>query len=114
MNNKAIKTILSVAALSLTAGIASTAAAGSVDETLVHGQALPEQRVSFHRSDLATEDGRAIVERRIKRAAENVCGSQNLREVGSLSIVARNRECYDGAVAQAMDQINGQGFAAID
>lgn len=114
MNKKAIKNILSVAALSLTAGIAHNAAAGSVDETLVHGDAVQVQRVSFHRSELATEQGREVVARRIERAAENVCGSQNYREVGSLRIVARNRECFDGAVAEALSAVHNQSVATID
>ena len=112
MKNQAIKTILSVAAM--TAVVTNNAAAATVGETLVKGQALPEQRVSFHRSQLATKEGRAVIERRIERAAESVCGSQDFREVGSLSIVARNRECYDGAVAQAMSQVSAQSVASID
>ena len=114
MNIETGKKILSVAALSLITGFSMNASADNVSETVVLGHALPQQSVSFYRSELATAEGLANVERRIERAAEQVCGSLDFREVGSLSRVAQNRECYDGAIAQAMSTVADNNVARID
>ena len=114
MNIEAVKKSLSVAVLSVTASLSTNVSAGALSETVVQGDVLPSQSVSFYRSELATTEGRAAVERRIERAAEQVCGSLDLREVGSLSRVARNKECYDGAVTQAISAVSGNNVARID
>lgn len=114
MNIETGKKVLSVAVLSLITGLSINASADNVSETVVLGHALPHQSVSFYRSELATTEGRATVERRIERAAEQVCGSLDYREVGSLSRVARNKACYDGALAQAMSTVSVNSVARID
>ncbi len=113
MNNTAIKSILSVAALTLTAGLSTNAAAESIDETLVHG-AQPSKTVTYDRAELATAEGRARVERRIEVAAESICGSTDYREVGNLSLVSKNKACFDQAVDSAMSKLGADQVAAID
>jgi UrcA family protein len=114
MNKTAIKSILTVAALTLTAGISINASAESMGETLVQADGVRSESVSFSRAELSTDEGRASVERRIHKAAEGVCGPTDYREVGSLSRIAKSKACYDQAVAQAMSQVDAGQIAAID
>lgn len=114
MNNTTIKSILSAAALTLTAGVSVNASAGSVNETVVHGNAVPAQTVTFKQSELATSEGMDAVEQRVRRAAEKVCGSTDYRIAGSLNVSAKNKECQSQAVAQAMTQITNESLASID
>ena len=48
---------------------------------------------------------RIELESQIRLAAEQVCGSQNLRRAGSIRQVVKNRNCYQKAVAGALDSI---------
>ena len=114
MNNIAMKSILSVAALTLTAGLSSQAAAGAMDETFVQGAAVPTRTVTFDRAELASVQGRARIERRIENAAEAVCGSTDYREVGSLTIAGKNKVCIEQAVASALSQVGADQVATID
>ena len=115
MNRIVTKSILSAAAvIAVTAGLSFNAAAESMDETLVEASAVPTKTVTFTRSELATEEGRAAVEARIRDAAEDVCGPMDYHRAGGLAGVADSRECLDGAVAAAMSQIGAGQVAAID
>ena len=111
MNKTAIKSILSVAALTLTAGYSIGSAAEVVSETVIHGSALQSQSVSYSKVELQTTDGRMAVERRIERAAEKICGPQGLYQAGGISRAAKNRECFDQAVDHAMSQIGADQLA---
>ncbi len=115
MKNIAIKSILSVAALTLTAGLSSQATAGAMDETFVKGAAAPSKTVTYDRGELATAEGRARVERRIGNAAEAVCGPTDFREAGSLTLASKNESCVEQAIAAAMSKVVAdQQVAAID
>jgi UrcA family protein len=54
----------------------------------------------------ASEAGFAELKRKIRRAAEQVCGPQNRRRAGTLSQWADNRQCYDSAVASALKAVS--------
>jgi UrcA family protein len=110
----AMKSILSAAALAVSAGLSVSAAAEQIDETLVEGAMAPTATVTFNRAELATTEGRETVERKIRNAAEEVCGSRDLRIAGNLAAAARNDACYEDAVAQGMSQLNANQFASID
>ncbi len=114
MNTKPVKNIFSAMALGVASTLSASVFAGDVNETVVQGHALPAVSVSFNPLELATLEGFAAIERRIERAAEQVCGSLNIREVGSLSRLARNKECYDSAIAQAMGQLDIRRVASVD
>jgi UrcA family protein len=110
----ALKSIVSAAALAMTASVSLGAAAEQIDETLVEGAAAPTATVTFSRAELATTEGRATIERKIRNAAEEVCGSRDLRMAGGLAAAARNEVCYEDAVVQGMSQLNANQFASID
>ena len=65
-----------------------------------------EVRVTYNADDAVTNYDRIELERQIRRAAEQVCGSQNLRRAGSIRQVVKNRNCYQKAVADALNSIN--------
>ena len=110
----AFKSILSATALAVTAGISINAAAHQMDETLVEASGAPTKTVTFDQSELATLEGRAAIEARVRDAAKDVCGPMDYRRSGGLSELKDRKECYDRAVAQAMSQINADQVAAID
>ena len=114
MKSIAMKRILPAVVLTLTAGLSGHAAAGEVNETVVRGHSVPSVTVTYSRAELATADGRAYVERRIRKAAEKVCGSRDLRIAGSLYIVARSEACYDDALAKGMSQLHSEQVASLD
>ncbi len=112
MKNTVIKSTLSVLAVTVSIGVMATAKAEQVDETLVKGEALRTETVTFSRAELATEDGREAFEYRVRHAAEKVCGSVSYREVGSLAIYTRNKECYNQAIADALSQVDRNQVAS--
>ena len=91
MKASAFKSILSAAALAVTAGISTNAVAGQVDETLVEALAVNSKTVSFSRAELNTAEGRATIEREIRNAADAVCGSRDLRIAG-LRVMSENQK----------------------
>lgn len=114
MKHIAKKSMLSVAALSLAAGLSTPAAAGALDETFVQGAAVATRTVSYDRAELASAEGRARLERRIENAAEAVCGSTDYREAGGLSIASKNKSCIAQAIDAAMSQVGADRVATID
>lgn len=62
--------------------------------------------IAYNSSDLATDEGRANLYGKIKRAAKAVCGPTGSREAGGLSLASRNRECYQSAMEAALSQVD--------
>jgi len=115
MKNVAMKSILSAAAISLVAGLSSiNASAQGMEETFVHpaGALASDIHVSYLSSELATEEGRAQVQRRIVSAARKVCGPTSLQDAGGLKMASRNRACQRDAIAAASSQIDSSQYAA--
>ena len=108
MKNLSIKSILAAATFTLIASQSMNASAGTLEETTVHPDTIEVQTVELQylSGDLATEEGRANLQRRIASAARKVCGSVHLHEAGSLKMVSRNRQCYKESVAAANSQVD--------
>jgi UrcA family protein len=115
MKNLAITSALSAAAFSLVVGFSANVAAEQFDEAIVYGpdQGMTSVTVQYHASDLATEEGVLELHSQIKRAAKGICGPTGLRMAGSLSEMARNRECYEEAVEVAISQVGSSQLAAL-
>ncbi len=64
-----------------------------------------EVRVTYNADDVVTNYDRIELERQIRLAAEQVCGPQSLRRAGSIGQVVINRNCYQKAVADALNSI---------
>ena len=88
------KSIIFAAALAApliaSAGIKSS----NIEEVSVH--------VSYSGYDLRTAAGKQLIERKIKQAAQEVCGASNYTESRSLKQLTRNKACYEDAVQNAM------------
>ena len=65
--------------------------------------------ITYSEQDLNNQYGRERLERMIRRAAEKVCGAQNLRGAISLGQLQENRKCYNDAVEQALGSIPAIG-----
>ena len=95
--NKLIKPITLIMALTIPA-IASA-------EVKLNQVAENQVRVTYSADDAASRYGRVLLERQIRRAAEQVCGAQDLRSAGSIGQVMKNRSCYQKAVTDALSSI---------
>ena len=62
-------------------------------------------KVSYADLNLASDAGMATLQRRIDRAAEQVCGPQSTRAAGSLSRAKKGQDCFDMARESAMDSV---------
>jgi UrcA family protein len=62
----------------------------------------PVAHVSFAGLDLNSREGRAILERRIRSAAETLCATDGDRTVDA---ALRRHACYKAAVASGLDQM---------
>lgn len=69
---------------------------------------IDKVKITFKTDNARTELGRKEIEKQIRKAAERVCGDQELRRAGSLSQVTENRRCYARALQsgkQALDRV---------
>ena len=62
----------------------------------------PEAHVSFADLDLNSREGRAVLERRIRSAAETLCTTVGDR---TLDAALRRHACYKAAVTSGLDQM---------
>ena len=115
MKNTIFTKAVTAAALSTAVLLANQAGA---EETL--SQALPSQaletqsiNIAYQSADLASDEGRAKLYGKIKRAARTVCGPSGSREAGSLSLASRNRQCYDSTMQAAVSQIEAGQLASL-
>ncbi len=113
MNKYVTKSTLTAAIFGLAGAFALNASAETMGETTVRAHA-PSKAVSYTRSELATADGRAAVEDRIRQAAEQICGSTSLHEAGSIAIVSQRKACRSDAVDRAMSSIGADQVAAAN
>jgi UrcA family protein len=72
---------------------------------------VPTVKVSYAGLDLASPDGAEILYRRLKGAAERVCGPLDRR---NLSQLARWSACYDKALSDALSHVNQEQVTALD
>jgi UrcA family protein len=89
-----------LAAASAVAGPATAGA--SVDANAV--------RVSYRDLNLATDAGNRVLYQRITRAARQVCGVGDSRD---LAVIAHSRACERNAVNEAVHAVNSPRLAAI-
>jgi UrcA family protein len=115
MKNASLKTIVTATALSLGVVFASQAGAAAIQEQALSSRLVETQSISiaYAGTDLASDEGRASLLAKIKRAAKEVCGPTGLREAGSLNMASRNRKCYEGAIEAAVSQVETGQVASL-
>jgi len=85
----------------LLAVVASSASAVAVAAEF--GDAVPTRIVKFGDLNLSSDDGAAVLYRRIKGAAKAVC---ELSDVRPLDAMTAGRRCTDEAIERAVVQVN--------
>jgi UrcA family protein len=98
--------LVSKSALALiTAGVLSLPMAASAAIKTNHVDAN-NVVVSFTAEDLKTAQGRAALEREVRTAAEQVCGTNQFSKDRSLRHLVKARACYNEAVTDALSELS--------
>ena len=115
MKNFTINNVVTATAFSLAVGLSSHASAEQIQEQTFSAKVSETQSISiaYDSGDLATDEGRANLYGKIKRAAKEVCGPTGLREAGSLNLASRNRMCVDAAMEAAASQVESRQLASL-
>ena len=100
----------SASALSVTAAVSPADAARSVEEVVVTGRAsdLPTAIVRYDDLNLASDEGRASLDRRVGTAARMLCGRPALE----VTMAAKINACHSAVQASAEPQI-GALYASL-
>lgn len=115
MKNFTFNNVVTATAFSLAVGLSSHASAEQIQEQSFSAKMGETQSISiaYGSGDLATDEGRANLYGKIKRAAKEVCGPTGARDAGSLSLASRNRKCIDAAMDAAASQIETRQLASL-
>lgn len=114
MNNSTRHGAIIAAAISLTIGLcARVGAEEAQDYSIPAATSTQSISIRYTPADLGTEDSRAILQNRIRRAAERVCGPTNYRKAGSLAMASHNRKCVNDALEAAAIQLGESRVAAL-
>ena len=106
---------LAAAAFCAVAGIAFQAHAGGVTEVVTSSARAPQQQaVSYADLDLSPAKGQEVLYFRLSRAAEAVCGSDDIRVTGSVSQATRNANCREEALSRALSQVHSTAVASAN
>ena len=90
------KSVITAIALTVCAGIAAPAFAGA-------NPSVKSVEVNLEGLDLDTAAGKAIVERRVERAAKRACDAGGMRQ--PLAVIELTTACVNAAKAEAMASI---------
>jgi UrcA family protein len=69
----------------------------------------PVRHVSYHRLDLTTDAGVESLYARLRHAADEVCGSVNIRDLASL---AQHQACAQQALDRAVEDVHSERLSA--
>lgn len=116
MNLSTVSKVMYGAAFTAAVSLASAASVGSeqVSEVGVTSSGLRTVSVSFSDLDMTDASAQKTLYYRVKRAAQRVCGSSHVRNVGSLSRAVKNKECFNVAMSNALRQVSNTQLAALD
>lgn len=108
-----MSTAATALAASFAIGLSMQASAEDAPDQANPAAITESLRVSYVQADLATAEGRAAVQARIRQAAEQVCGPTGYREAGSPALASHNRQCVAQATAEAMEQLADTQVATL-
>ena len=69
--------------------------------------------ISFDRSELDTAIGQERIYDEMKTASRELCGSTEIRLVGSLSQSAKNEKCYAGTLTAVVQRLDNDSVTAL-
>ncbi len=116
MNLSIASKVMYGAAFTAAICLASATSVGSeqVSQVGVTSSGARTATVSYSDLDMTDAKAQRVLHRRLSRAAEQVCGSSYIRDVGSLSRATKNKECFDVAMSNALRQVSNTQLAALD
>ncbi len=110
------KTVVALAAGTIgtlmISGSVNAASETKVFADSINGQ-QPNQHVNFADLNISSDEGMAVLMRRIERAAESVCGSSEYHKAGSVSQAKRNEQCQEDTIAQALSRLADNKVASV-
>lgn len=114
MKKQSLKSLLCAGTFTLAAALSVESLAQTMEETQVTVDAggVATIRVPYVRSELATEEGRQQLHKRLARAAKKVCGPTSAHQAGGLRIASRNKHCYEESLEIALGQVEQNQVAA--
>lgn len=79
------------------------------------GPGMAQESISVAIADLnlSSEAGVAALYKRLQRAAETVCGPQDLRAAGSMTALRMNKTCYAETLDRAVASIAHDALGAL-
>lgn len=115
MNQSTVSKFVYGAAFTVAACLAGTASAGNSqsNEIGVTSTGLRTVTVSYADLDMADTKAQEIFYDRVSHAARQVCGSPHRWDVGSLIQASKNKQCFQGAMSEAMQQVPNTQVAAV-
>ena len=115
MNNSTISKILCGAVFSIASVVSMATSAAGYSETIVTttAEGLRTTSVSYADLNLSDPQDKDILERRVRLAAQKVCGSDNWRVAGSVRQASANKSCSRAAVAGAVDMSASSQVALV-
>jgi UrcA family protein len=91
--------------------VASITMVASTTQAAESGDSAPQKVVSYRDLNLTNSDGVAVLYRRIKGAANEVCG--NAEQIRELARVAAANACVDKATSQAIAAVNSPMLTSL-
>ena len=70
-------------------------------------------KVDVRGLDLSSERGQEVLYHRLQNAAKQICGSSNVREVGSLGRALDNKSCYNETLSNSVETVGSEGLEKI-
>ena len=115
MKNSSISKILCGAVFSIASVVSMAASAGGYSETIVTttAEGLRTTTVSYADLNMSDPKDKGILERRVRLAAQKVCGSSDWRTAGSVRQASANKSCSQAAVAGAVDMSASSQVALV-
>lgn len=101
MKTLMIKKSVAIAALAFCVPFTAQASSDSVDSVTVEYAGIDTTHIQ----------GQDQLYKKLKHAAAKVCGSTNMREVGSVRRVTENKRCAKEALGRALEQV---GIEAVN
>lgn len=113
---KSIQRVIFATAVSgALAAFAVQASAGSTTEVIADSVTSPAQvAVSFSDLNLDSVEGQKALHYRLARAAEQVCGHNDIRRAGGVAQAARNEDCYERSLSRALSKVNASAVASAN
>jgi UrcA family protein len=91
----------------------TTAAVTAMTLPLLASASIPNIAVSYDQAELNSKIGQQRIYNQLKSASRRLCGSTDIRLVGSLRRSNGNEQCYEGTLTAAVQRLDNDGITAL-